>query len=142
MLTVQRLSYDDAQIIIAGAEAKAHELGLAMCIAVTDESGFLIAFKRMDGGKPLSTTLAQDKAHTAAISHRSTQFYNERNVPGQLLFGIHMAAAGRFSTVGGGLNVEVDGQKVGAVGLSGGAPEQDIACAEAGVAHFLATLKP
>lgn len=139
MLTVQRLSYEDAQVIVEGAEAKARELGLAMCIAVSDESGFLIAFKRMDGGKPLSTTLAQDKAHTAAISHRTTQFYNERNVPGQLLFGIHTSAGGRFSTVGGGVNVEVDGQLVGAVGLSGGAPEQDIACAEAGVAHFLAT---
>lgn len=139
MLTVSRLSASDAQMLIDGAEAKAQELGVAMCIAVTDESGHLIAFKRMDGGKPLSTTLAQDKAHTAAISHRTTQFYNERNVPGQLLFGIHTAAAGRFSTVGGGVNVEVDGRFVGAIGLSGGAPEQDIACAEAGVAHFLAT---
>lgn len=140
MLTLQRLSCADAQILIDGAEAKAQEMGLAACIAVTDESGFLIAFKRMDGGKPLSTTLAQDKAHTAAISHRTTQFYNERNVPGQLLFGIHTAAAGRFSTVGGGVNVQVDGQLVGAIGISGGAPEQDIACAEAGVAHFLKSL--
>ena len=137
MLTINRLSYDDAMILIEGAEAKAQELGLAMCIAVTDESGYLIAFKRMDGGKPLSTTLAQDKAHTAAISHRTTQFYNERNVPGQLLFGIHTSAAGRFSTVGGGVNVAVDGELVGAIGLSGGAPEQDIACGEAGVEHFL-----
>ena len=137
MLTVQRLSLEDAQIIIDGAQAEAQKLGLAACIAVTDESGFLIAFTRMDGGKPMSTTLAQDKAHTSAISHRTTQFYNERNVPGQLLFGIHMAAQGRFSSVGGGVNVEVDGQLVGAVGVSGGAPEQDIACANAGVAHFL-----
>lgn len=141
LLQINRLSATDALLIIEGAEAKARELGLPACIAVTDESGFLIAFKRMDGGKPLSTTLAQDKAHTAAISHRTTQFYNERNIPGQLLFGIHTAAGGRFSTVGGGINVQVDGQLVGAVGVSGGAPEQDIACAEAGVAHFLKSLK-
>lgn len=140
MLDIKRLSDQDAQTILEGAEAKARELGLAMCIAVVDESGYLIAFKRMDGGKPLSTTLAQDKAHTAAISHRSTQFYNERNIPGELLFGIHTSAGGRFSTVGGGVNVEVDGAVVGAVGLSGGAPQQDIACAEAGVAHFLKSL--
>lgn len=139
MITLQRLAYEDAHCIVEGAAAKALELGLAACIAVTDESGFLIAFKRMDGGKPMSTTLAQDKAHTSAISHRSTQFYNERNIPGQLLFGIHMAASGRFSSVGGGLNVEVDGQLVGAVGVSGGAPEQDIAIAEAGIAHFQAS---
>lgn len=137
MLTIERLSHANAQIIIEGVYAKATDLGVAMCIAVVDESGFLIAFKRMDGGKPMSTTLAQDKAHTAAISHRSTAFYNERNVPGELLFGIHMAAQGRFSTVGGGIPVEVGGKIVGAVGLSGGAPEQDIACAEAGIAHFL-----
>lgn len=137
MLTIERLSHADAQIIIEGVHAKAQDLGVAMCIAVVDESGFLIAFKRMDGGKPLSTTLAQDKAHTAAISHRTTAFYNERNIPGELLFGIHMAAQGRFSTVGGGIPVEINGVIVGAVGLSGGAPEQDIACAEAGIAHFL-----
>lgn len=139
MLTIERLSHADAQIIIEGVYAKATELGVAMCIAVVDESGFLIAFKRMDGGKPMSTTLAQDKAHTAAISHRSTAFYNERNVPGELLFGIHMAAQGRFSTVGGGIPVELGGVIVGAVGLSGGAPEQDIACGEAGIAHFHAS---
>jgi len=137
VLTIERLSHADAQIIIEGVHAKAQDLGVAMCIAVVDESGFLIAFKRMDGGKPLSTTLAQDKAHTAAISHRTTAFYNERNIPGELLFGIHMAAQGRFSTVGGGIPVEINGVIVGAVGLSGGAPEQDIACAEAGIAHFL-----
>lgn len=136
MLTIERLSYEDAKIILNGAEAKAQEFGLAVCIAIVDESGFLIAFKRMDGGKPLSTSLAQDKAHTAAISHRSTGFYNERNIPGELLFGIHTSAQGRFSTVGGGVPLEIDGLIVGAIGVSGGAPEQDIACAEAGIQDF------
>lgn len=138
MLTIERLSYADAQILISGAEAKALEIGVPMCIAVTDESGYLIAFQRMDGGKPLSTTLAQDKAHTAAISRKTTQAYNENCVPGNLAFGIHTSAAGRFSTVGGGIPVEVNGAMVGAIGLSGGAPEQDIACAEAGIAKLLA----
>lgn len=137
MLTIERLSNADAQILIDGATAKAREIGVPMCIAVVDESGYLIAFQRMDGGKPLSTTLAQDKAHTAAISRKSTQAYNENCVPGNLAFGIHTSAGGRFSTVGGGVPVEVNGSLVGAIGLSGGAPEQDIACAEAGIAAFL-----
>ncbi|HEY9081251.1 heme-binding protein [Magnetovibrio sp.] len=138
MLTIQRLDHADAQILIEGAKEKASEIGVPMCIAVVDESGFLIAFQRMDGGKPLSTTLAQDKAHTAAISRKSTQAYNECCVPGSLTFGIHISAGGRFSTVGGGIPVEVDGVLVGAIGLSGGAPEQDIACAQAGINRFLA----
>ena len=139
MLTIQRLAHQDAKILIQGAEEKAHEIGVPMCIAVVDESGFLIAFKRMDGGKPLSTTLAQDKAHTAAISRKSTQAYNECCVPGSLTFGIHTSAGGRFSIVGGGIPVEVDGALVGAIGLSGGAPEQDIACATAGLNRFLSS---
>jgi len=138
MLTIERLSYEDAMILIEGAEEKAHEIGIPMCISVVDESGFLIAFKRMDGGKPLSTTLAQDKAHTAAISRKSTQIYNEDCMPGKLTFGIHTSAGGRFSTVGGGIPVEVEGVCVGAIGLSGGAPEQDIACAQAGLMLFQA----
>jgi len=140
LLTILRLAYEDAVLLIQGAEEKAHEIGVPMCIAIVDESGYLIAFKRMDGGKPLSTTLAQDKAHTAAISRKSTQTYNENCVPGNLAFGIHTSAGGRFSTVGGGIPVEVDGTTVGAIGLSGGAPEQDIACAEAGISRFLETL--
>ncbi|PCI40807.1 MAG: DNA polymerase III subunit delta' [Rhodospirillaceae bacterium] len=137
MLTIQRLSYEDALTLIKGAESKACEIGLPMCIAVVDESGFLIAFQRMDGGKPLSTTLAQDKAHTAAISFKSTQTYNEACIPGNSTYGIHTSAGGRFSVVGGGIPVEINGAIVGAIGLSGGKPEQDIACAEAGIQHFL-----
>ena len=139
MLAIERLSYEDAIVLIEGAEKKAQEIGVLMCIAITDESGFLIAFKRQDGGKPLSTTLAQDKAHTAAISRKSTEAYNKACVPGNLTFGIHTSAGGRFSTVGGGIPVELNGAIVGAIGLSGGAPEQDIACAQAGVEHFLKT---
>ncbi|MEX0694603.1 MAG: heme-binding protein [Rhodospirillales bacterium] len=136
MLTIQRLSYEDAVLLISGAEAKAQKIKVPMCIAVVDESGYLIAFKRMDHGKPLSTTLAQDKAYTAAISKKATADYNAAAVPGNLTNGIQMAAGGRFSTVGGGIPVTVDGVVVGAIGLSGGAPEQDIACAKAGIKAF------
>ena len=141
MLAIERLSHQDAQLLIQGAEEKAQEIGVAMCIAVTDESGFLIAFQRMDGGKPLSPTLAQDKAHTAAIAHNSTQAYNEKCVPGNLAFGIHTSGGGRFSTVGGGVPVKVNGAIVGAIGVSGGAAEQDISCGEAGISLFLDSLK-
>ncbi|MBB3355206.1 uncharacterized protein GlcG (DUF336 family) [Rhizobium sp. BK049] len=51
MLTINRLSLADARILIEGARGRAEEIGVPMCIAVTDESGQLIAFERMDGGK-------------------------------------------------------------------------------------------
>ena len=59
MLTVKRLDLADARILIEGAAEKAREIGVPMCIAITDESGNLIAFERMDGGKITSVTIAR-----------------------------------------------------------------------------------
>lgn len=136
MLSISRLALADAKILIAGASAHARRIKVPMCVAVTDESGNLIAFARMDGSKVLSVQLAQDKAFTAAISRRPTHDYNARAVPGNLAFGIQSAHGGRFSTVGGGVPVEVNGVVVGGIGCSSGTPEQDRACAEAGVRAF------
>ncbi|KKK83561.1 hypothetical protein LCGC14_2792130, partial [marine sediment metagenome] len=49
MLTVTRLDADDARKMLAGATEKARDIGVPMCIAITDEGGNLIAFERMDG---------------------------------------------------------------------------------------------
>ena len=72
MLSIPRLALADAQTLIAGARKEAQRIRVPMCIAVTDESGNLIAFERMDGAKVLSVQLSQDKAFTAAISRRPT----------------------------------------------------------------------
>lgn len=137
MLTVTRLDQADARLLVAGAAARARAIGVPMCIAVTDESGNLLAFERMDGGKVTSITVAQDKAFTAAAARKATHEYNQACVPGNLVFGIHTALSGRLSVVGGGLPVLVDGEVVGAIGLSSGTPQQDMDCAQAGIDHFL-----
>lgn len=136
MLTVKRLDLADARILIEGAARKARDIGVPMCIAIVDESGNLIAFERMDGGKVTSITIAQDKAFTAAAAKKATHDYNAANVPGNLAFGIHTEVGGRVSSVGGGLPVLVDGEVVGGIGLSSGTPQQDMECAQAGIDHF------
>ncbi len=136
MLTVKRLDLADARILIEGAARKAQNIGVPMCIAIVDESGNLIAFERMDGGKVTSITIAQDKAFTAAAAKKATHDYNAANVPGNLAFGIHTEVGGRVSSVGGGLPVLVDGEVVGGIGLSSGTPQQDMECAQAGIDHF------
>lgn len=136
MLTIKRLSQDEAQSLIAAAEEKARHIGVPMVIAVVDESGNLIAFSRMDGSKVVSITLAQDKAFTAAIARRPTHFYNEKAVPGSLVNGIQTAFQGRFSTVAGGFPVLHGDDVVGGIGASSGAPDEDMAVAEAGAAAF------
>ncbi|WP_111493486.1 MULTISPECIES: GlcG/HbpS family heme-binding protein [Marinobacter] len=137
MLTLKRLDIADARILIEGAAAKAREIGVPMCIAITDESGNLVAFERMDGGKTSSVIIAQDKAYTAAAARKATHEYNAANQPGQLAFGIHTEVGGRISSVGGGLPVSVDGEVVGGIGLSSGTPQQDMECAQAGLDYFL-----
>lgn len=136
MLSVNRLDQADARMLIDGAAEKAREIGVPMCIAIVDESGNLIAFERMDGGKVTSITIAQDKAYTAAAARKATHEYNQACVPGNLVFGIHTSMGGRLCVVGGGLPVAVNGQVVGGIGLSSGTPQQDMECAQAGIDHF------
>ncbi len=111
-----------------------------MCIAVADESGNLISFERMDGGKVTSISIAQDKAFTAAAARKATHEYNEACVPGNLVFGIHTSCGGHFNIIGGGYPVVVDGAVAGGIGVSSGTPSQDMEVAQAGLGHFLASI--
>jgi len=136
MLTIKRLSIEDADILIEGAANKAREIGVPMCIAVTDESGHLIKFDRMNGGKVSSISIAIDKAFTGAVARQGTHIYNQLCVPGSQTFGIHATNNGHFSIIGGGLPVLVDSEIVGGIGLSSGTAEQDLVCAEAAIKYL------
>ncbi|MCA2012005.1 heme-binding protein [Cereibacter sphaeroides] len=137
MKTITRLDLDDARILIAGASAEAERIGVPMCIAIVDESGQLIAFERMEGGKVTSTTIALDKAFTAAAAKKATHEYGAASQPGAPAYGINSAIGGRLMVVGGGLPVLHEGQVVGGIGISSGTPAQDQAVAQAGIDHWL-----
>ncbi len=140
MLTIKRLDIADARVLIAGAREKAAEIGVPMCIAITDEGGNLIAFERMDGGKVTSTTIAIDKSFTASGAKKATHEYGEVSQPGAPVYGIASAIGGRLMVVGGGLPVIVDGDVVGGIGISSGTPAQDREVAQGGIDAFLASL--
>jgi len=133
MLNIKRLSNDEAKLMIAAAEKKSAKIGIPMCIAVTDESGNLIEFSRMDGGKVSSISIAIDKAFTAAAAKNATSFYNEMCRPGSPTFGIHTSNQGHFSIIGGGLPVKSGTAVVGGIGASSGTPAQDIEVSQAGL---------
>jgi uncharacterized protein GlcG (DUF336 family) len=140
MLNIKRLSFEEAEVMLRAAEEKSREIGIAMCIAVADESGNLIAFSRQDGGKVSSISIAIDKAFTAAAAKNPTEHYNKLCQPGNPTFGIHVTNNGHFSIIGGGLPVVVDSQVVGGIGVSSGTPAQDIAVAQAGVDAVMAKI--
>ena len=142
MLTIKRLSIDEAKLMIAAAEKKSDQIGIPMCIAVTDESGNLLSFSRMEGGKVSSISIAIDKAFTASAAKNPTAFYNEMCRPGSPTFGIHTSNQGHFSIIGGGLPVKSGKAIVGGIGVSSGTPVQDIEVAQAGIDSIEAHWKP
>ena len=136
MLTIKRLDINDAHRLIAGARAKAEEIGVPMCIAVTDESGGLIAFERMDGSKHTSVQLAIDKSFTATGIQKGTDALGAVNQPGMPAHGISSALGGRMVAVAGGLPIMSEGAVVGGIGVSSGSPAQDLEVAQVGATAF------
>jgi uncharacterized protein GlcG (DUF336 family) len=127
------ISSDLAHRIIAAAEAKAHELGHPMVIAVVDESGVLKAFSRMDGAALLAVQVAQDKAYTAVGFGLPTHGWHDfiKDDP-PLALGAP-AAVDRLVVFGGGYPIAINGKVAGGIGVSGGHYSQDMEVAEAGL---------
>src|SRR2546423_3994722 len=128
------LTLAEATKLISDARGKAGQLDIRITVAVVDEGGLLIALERMDGGSPLSPQIAEAKAVGAVMLHRDGAALAElaKDRPG------FFSVADRLVRVPivpglGSLLVKRDDQVVGAVGVSGGKPEQDLECAEAGV---------
>jgi uncharacterized protein GlcG (DUF336 family) len=125
---------EDAERAITAARKKAQEIGVAMAIAVVNESGTLIAFIRMDNSELVAVPLAEDKAYTALVNRLSTMELGNQCQPGGPLYGLQNNLGGRMVIFPGGVPVWRDGVLIGAIGVSGGTVEQDHACAVAGEA--------
>lgn len=123
-----------AKKAIDAAVAKAEENGVAISVAVCDESGHLKAFHRMDGASFAAGKIAEDKAYTAAAFGVPTdQWYSILQGDAPLHEGM-LNSIERLCTLGGGVAIMADGGIAGAVGVSGGTYQQDHDAAEAGVA--------
>ena len=131
------LTDDSAWQIVQGCVAHARAKGQSEAIAVYDEGGHPIVVFRMNGNAPGITEFAMQKAEAVAYWRFSTEQMVDaaRETPG-------FANAPHVVLVAGGVPVFTEqGQFVGAVGVSGEAPSDDAACAEAGIlaAQFATT---
>ncbi|MGV9711027.1 GlcG/HbpS family heme-binding protein [Gordonia sp. NPDC003424] len=131
-ITHQSLTAQAVTELIQAAVAAASEHGKPMSIAVTDTAGNLQGFLRMDGAPLLSLQLAQDKAWTASSFGISTDQWHEfiKSDP-PLAAGIPTVP--RLVTFGGGYPIHIDGDLVGALGISGGHYTDDMTVAEAAI---------
>ena len=126
--TAPRLDARAAQAIVAGCLADAHAKHNDQAIAVVDTGGRLIAALRFDGAPFGKMDFAEAKAVAAAAWGFDTagQADGAKDFPG-------FARAPFVQTVPGGLPLWSGRTRLGAVGVSGAAPADDVACAEAGI---------
>lgn len=131
MNTKPVLSVDDVKKILAAAEAHALQNHWAVTIAVADDGGHLLGLLRLDGVAPISAHIAPAKAKTAAMGRRESKLYEEIINNGRIAF---MTVPHIEGMLEGGVPIVVDGQVVGAVGVSGVKSSEDVLIAQAGIA--------
>ena len=128
-----KLTLAGAQAVLEAAQRRAREIGVPMDIAVVDDGGCLLAFARMDGAKPSSVDIAINKALSSAIRRQPSGPYLEAGQPDlRISFGLAIGSRARQTPLRGGLPLLVDGQCVGAIGVSNGTEDQDLDVARAG----------
>ena len=130
MKTKSVLTQTEVTQILAAARTEAQSNGWAVSIAVTDDGGHLLGFERLDGCAPIGGYIAIEKARTSALGRRESKGYEEMVNGGRTAF----VTAPLLTSLEGGVPVMLDGQTIGAVGVSGVKADQDAQVAKAGVA--------
>lgn len=130
MHTKSVLGLDDVKRIAAAAEAEAVANNWAVTIAIVDDGGHLLWLQRLDGAAPISAHIAPAKAHTAALGRRESKGYEDMINNGRVSFVTAPTIEGMLE---GGVPIVVDGQVVGAVGVSGVKSTEDAQIARAGI---------
>ncbi len=130
------LTLDGAKKVIAAAVAEARSKNApGGAIAVVDEGGSLVAVERLDNTFAAGANISIGKARTAVLFKRPTKFFEDVINKGRTA----MTTLTDFTPLQGGIPIIVDGEVIGAVGVSGAASaQQDEELAIAG-ASALAT---
>ncbi len=124
----------DVQKILDAANKHAAANNWAVTIAVCDDGGHVLGLIRRDGCAPVSAYIAQEKALTAAMGKRESRVYEEIINNGRTSF---LSAPHISGMLEGGVNIEVNGFTIGAVGVSGVKSTEDAEIAKAGIAAIL-----
>jgi uncharacterized protein GlcG (DUF336 family) len=124
-----------ARMTLAAIDS-AEGIGALVSAAVVDAGGHLVHFQRMDRAEIAGPTLAVDKAFTAVAHRIETAALGPLTAPGAPLWGLQANGGGRYVVFAGGLPCWFDAVVVGGVGVSGGTPEEDAACARAALSVF------
>jgi len=126
------LSQTEVQQILKAARSEAQNNQWAVSIAIVDDGGHPLALERLDECAPISAYIATEKARTSALGRRESKGYEDMVNGGRHAF----LSAPLLTSLEGGVPIIVDGQVIGAIGVSGVTSAQDAQVAKAG-AHSL-----
>lgn len=127
------LTLDDAKKIAAAAEAEARHNDWPVVIAIVDDGAHLLHLLRLDDTQFGSIEVAMQKARAAIAFRRPTKVWEEHVTEGRMRY---LALPGTLP-IEGGLPIMVDGQFIGAIGVSGVRSNQDAQIAQAGIDALL-----
>lgn len=130
MLSKAVLSQTEVSRMLAAARSEAEKNHWAVTVSVVDDGGHPLALERLDGCAPIGAYIATEKARSAALGRRETKGFEDMVNAGRTAF----LSAPLVTSLEGGVPVIVDGQVIGALGVSGVKAEQDAQVAKAGVA--------
>ncbi|MCU7878321.1 MAG: heme-binding protein [Candidatus Thiodiazotropha sp. (ex. Lucinoma kazani)] len=126
------LHWQRAMQAVTAASRHADDIGVVINAAVVDRGGNLLAFQRQNGAPLHAISIAIDKAYSAVSFGFSTaDWLSVIGDQPQLREGL--VQRDRLVIFGGGLPIRVDGELVGAIGVSGASEAEDEACARAGI---------
>jgi len=133
------LTLAGAEKVVAAALSELRRLKTTGAVAVVDDGGNLLALSRIDGTFAAAGRISTGKARTAALFKKPTRAFEEIIGKGRTA----MIALEDFTPLEGGIPLTVDGQIVGAVGVSGAASaQQDEELAVAAAAALSAPVSP
>ncbi|HVS73205.1 MAG TPA: heme-binding protein [Phycisphaerae bacterium] len=133
MIQYRTVSVADARRAVRAVVAEMEKRGVAGVVAVADRNGELLVLERLDGAAVSAVTIATNKAYTAAREGKTTRSIGEESRDGVKGFDLQNFGSGRHVGWGGGVPVVMEGEVVGAVGVSGLPEAVDMELAEIGV---------
>jgi uncharacterized protein GlcG (DUF336 family) len=129
LISKKALSLNLVKQMAAAAEKHARQNQWNVCIAIVDEGGHLLYFQRMDGVQIGSVEVSMKKATSAALFKRPTKDFARRVAEGE----VALVTLPGALPLEGGLPITVEGQVLGAIGVSGVRADQDGMIAQAGL---------
>ncbi|MFF4229413.1 heme-binding protein [Streptomyces sp. NPDC001820] len=130
---VAPLTIQDAETLVDTARRAAEAAGVSAAVTVLDAGGHLLAFRRDDRAVLIAGETSTRKAYTALQLNAPTADLVDAVQPGGLFHTLPTALDKPLLFIAGGIPVHRDGRLIGAIGVGGGAPDQDHGFATAAV---------